>query len=181
MRKKAYRGIRVNDVDVVELAKGRGDEAVISGVDIGKFEFRAMLRWAGGEFERPWRVANPGEIPALVERLVVLSSGRSLRVAMEPSGTYGDALRQALHDAGLVVERISPKAAHARPGAAVGGAERHRHRLVVGGRQRDREREERRLVLPALRLRHVSDADPRLVVHDGARALPVGHDRVRRG
>jgi hypothetical protein len=43
-----------------------------------------MLRWAGGEFERPWRVANPGEIPALVERLVVLSSGRSLRVAMEP-------------------------------------------------------------------------------------------------
>ncbi len=112
MRRKAYRGIRVNDVDVVELAKGRGDEAVISGVDIGKFEFRVVLRWASGEFERPWRVANPDEIPALVERLVVLSSGRSLRVAMEPSGTYGDALRQALHDAGIVVERISPKAAH---------------------------------------------------------------------
>jgi hypothetical protein len=31
---------------------------------------------------------------------------------MEPSGIYGDALRQALADAGVAVQRISPKAAH---------------------------------------------------------------------
>jgi transposase len=112
MRRKAYRGIRVNDVDAVELSQRRRDEAVIAGVDVGKFELRAVLRWTSGEFERPWRVSNPGEVKVLVERLAVLSSGRSLRVALEPSGTYGDALRQALADAGIVVERISPKAAH---------------------------------------------------------------------
>jgi transposase len=52
------------------------------------------------------------EIPELVERLKQLGQGRQLRLALEPSGTYGDALRQALHAAGIAVERISPKAAH---------------------------------------------------------------------
>ena len=44
--------------------------------------------------------------------LVQLAQGRQLRVALEPSGTYGDPLRQALHDAGLPALRVSPKAAH---------------------------------------------------------------------
>jgi transposase len=47
-----------------------------------------------------------------VERLRQLRAERGLRVALEPSGTYGDALRQALTDAGLEVRRVSPKAAH---------------------------------------------------------------------
>jgi len=33
-------------------------------------------------------------------------------VGLEPSGTYGDALRQALSDAGIAARRVSPKAAH---------------------------------------------------------------------
>ena len=33
-------------------------------------------------------------------------------MALEPSGTYGDPLRQALSDAGIAVVRVSPKAAH---------------------------------------------------------------------
>ena len=70
-----------------------------------------MLRWAGdGEFERPWSVENPWEIGRLVEQLRGLRSGRPLRVGLEPSGTYGDALRQALGEAGREVLRVSPKA-----------------------------------------------------------------------
>src|SRR5712692_5833991 len=112
MRRKAYRGVRVNEIDGFELARQRPGEAVVVGVDVGKLDLRVVVRWADGQYERPWRVANPGEIQALSERLTVLAAGRSLRVALEPSGTYGDALRQALHDAGLVVLRISLKAAH---------------------------------------------------------------------
>ena len=41
-----------------------------------------------------------------------LKRGRQLTVAMEPTGTYGDVLRQALADAGIRVERVSPKVAH---------------------------------------------------------------------
>ena len=33
-------------------------------------------------------------------------------VALEPTGTYGDAVRQALTDAGLTVHRVSGKAVH---------------------------------------------------------------------
>ena len=40
------------------------------------------------------------------------SSPGSASVALEPSGTYGDPFRQALTDAGLNVQRVSPKAAH---------------------------------------------------------------------
>lgn len=39
-------------------------------------------------------------------------AGRQLVVAMESSGTYGDALRQALAEAGIVVQRVGTKAAH---------------------------------------------------------------------
>ena len=35
-----------------------------------------------------------------------------MRVALEPTGTYGDPLRQALSDAHLGAHRVSPKAAH---------------------------------------------------------------------
>jgi hypothetical protein len=35
-----------------------------------------------------------------------------LTVALEPSGTYGDALRQGLHDHSIATHRVSPKAAH---------------------------------------------------------------------
>src|SRR5262245_6224149 len=63
---------------------------------------------------------------------------------------------------------------------AVRGAERHRYCLVVGGRERDREGEQRRLILLAFLLGHGADADARLVVHDGAHPLAVGDGRVGR-
>ena len=71
-----------------------------------------MTRWQSGDFERPWRVKTPEEIPVLVDRLRDLAQGRPLLIAMESTGTYGDALRQALTDAGLVVHRVSGKAVH---------------------------------------------------------------------
>ena len=41
-----------------------------------------------------------------------VSAGRKLVVAMESSGTYGDALRQALADHQIKVQRVGGKAAH---------------------------------------------------------------------
>src|SRR5262249_47019922 len=69
-------------------------------------------RWADGRFERPWRVKNPWEIPALLEVVKRVKADRKLVVAFEPSGTYGEALRQALGDNGIEVQRVSGKAAH---------------------------------------------------------------------
>jgi transposase len=82
------------------------------GFDVGKRYVLAVVRWENGMFERPWLVENPGEIGLLVDQLCAIAHQRPLRLAMEPTGTYGDVLRQALSDAGLPLDRVGAKAAH---------------------------------------------------------------------
>jgi transposase len=112
MNKKAYRATHVNDVNWDQLARGRDGVGISLGVDVGKFDLWPVCRWADGRFERPWRVKNPQEVPALISVVKQMSVGRKLVVAMESSGTYGDALRQALADNKIEVQRVSGKAAH---------------------------------------------------------------------
>jgi transposase len=112
MRRKAYAAAHVNDVDVAKLVRGRDGLAVVAGIDVGKRNLFGVCRWADGWFERPWRAGNPGEIGELVMLLQRVGAGRKLVVAMESSGTYGDALRQALADAKIEVQRVSTKASH---------------------------------------------------------------------
>jgi len=112
MRRRTYGAVRVNDVDVVNLVQSNPGVKADLGIDVGKFELLAVCRWSDGRFERPWRVRNPTEIPELVRLIQQLRCGRELAVALEPSGTYGDALRQALGDAGVEVRRVNTKAAH---------------------------------------------------------------------
>jgi transposase len=112
MNKRAYRATCVNDVNWDQLAQGKEGLGISLGVDVGKYTLWAVCRWADGRFERPWRVKNPEEIPALLGLVKQVTVGRKLVVAMESSGTYGDALRQALADHGIKVQRVSGKAAH---------------------------------------------------------------------
>ena len=112
MSRRAYRATRVNDVSWEQLARGKESLGVALGVDVGKFDLFVVCRWTDGRFERPWRVRNPKEIPALVALVTQIKAEREALVAMEPSGTYGDALRQALADKEIAVQRVSGKAAH---------------------------------------------------------------------
>ena len=111
MNKKAYRAREVNRVSLEQVLLDREGLAARVGVDVGKFVVVVVVRWSDGRFERPWRVENPHELRVLTGLLRELGKGREMVVALEPTGTYGDALRQALHDAGLVVHRVSAKAA----------------------------------------------------------------------
>jgi transposase len=110
--KKAYRATDVKRVDLAAMVRGREGQAVEVGVDVAKREVLAVSRWREGSFLRPWSVENPGELMDFVGLLQRMRAGRELTVAMEPTGTYGDALRQALSEAGISVVRVSPKAAH---------------------------------------------------------------------
>src|SRR5713101_3272665 len=112
MHSKAYRATAVNRVDAGAIGQGHPGQPLTIGLDIGKYRLLAVARWPDAQFERPWLVAQPEQLPDLLALLRQLGQGHAVTVALEPSGTYGDALRQALHDAGLVVLRISPKAAH---------------------------------------------------------------------
>lgn len=111
MRNRAYRANDVKQVNAAELAARLPAGPVWIGLDVGKFRVLCVVRDADGRFERPWRIDCPKEIGMFVTKLKELAAARPLSVAMEPTGTYGDALRQALCDAGLEVRRVSGKAA----------------------------------------------------------------------
>lgn len=111
MKSKPYRGVFVNQIDPLSILAGRDGQAVDVGLDIGKRWIYVVLRWKDKDFGRPWKVRNPTELSALTRLLGEVGQGRRMTIAMEPTGTYGDALRQALADAKLAVRRVSPKAA----------------------------------------------------------------------
>jgi transposase len=112
MNKRVYCAIGIGHVEIDKIIEGRDRMSVVVGVDVGKLDLRVVPRWGDGRFEKPWGVVNPGQIPQLVERLKRLGQGRKLVVAMEPTGTYGDALRQALADARVELHLVSGKRAH---------------------------------------------------------------------
>jgi len=111
MRNRAYRATSVKQIEISEVVSRLAAGGVVVGLDIGKSSILCVVRDGTGHFERPWKVKNPMEIPDLVERLQELARHRSVDAAMESTGTYGDALRQALGDAGLSVRRVGGKAA----------------------------------------------------------------------
>lgn len=111
MRSKAYRAIAVNQIQLERMLQQRHEELVHAGLDVGKDHILCTLRWDAHDFERPWRCQKPNDLPLLVHTLQAVAQGRRLVVALEPTGTYGDALRQALGQAGLIAHRVSPKAA----------------------------------------------------------------------
>jgi transposase len=102
--------MRVKDVELEKVRWKRDGKAVSVGTDVSKGELVMMARWGPESYERPWKAENPGGIHELVALLKGLGEGREMGVAMEPSGTYGDPLRQALTEAGIPVYRVSPKA-----------------------------------------------------------------------
>jgi transposase len=112
MKRRAYRATEVKDVRLEEVMRSAPAGAATAGLDIGKYEILAVVRWKEGSFERPWKAQNPLEIEMLVGLLRDVADRGPLRVAMESTGTYGDALRAKLDQAGLEVHRVGGKAAH---------------------------------------------------------------------
>jgi len=112
MKRRAYRATEVKNVLLEEVLRSAPAGAATAGLDIGKYEVRAVVRWKEGSFERPWKARNTSEIEAVVGLLRKVADHRALIVAMESTGTYGDALRAKLDQAGLEVHRVGGKAAH---------------------------------------------------------------------
>jgi transposase len=110
-KSRAYRATNVKGVSLERVIQNGPAGAVSVGLDVGKEEIYAVMRWSDGTFERPWRALNPSEVPVLVEMLGKIGASRALTAAMESTGTYGDALRARLGQAGMALHRVSGKAA----------------------------------------------------------------------
>src|SRR5947209_6008763 len=95
MKSKAYRAGAVHHLDLDPLLLPRGATPVHAGPEVGKAHILCVLRWAADDFDRPWRCRNPADRALLAQLLQRVGQGRRLVVALEPTGTYGDALRHA--------------------------------------------------------------------------------------
>ncbi len=113
-RSRAYKRTDVKQVQLEALrdrAVELGSAGTAVGLDVGKHEIVACLRWPNANFERPWSIRNPHQIDDFLELLKMLKSTcQSLTVGLESTGTYGEAMRRALTTGGFDVHRISGKA-----------------------------------------------------------------------
>jgi transposase len=109
--RRAYKRVKVNAVEVDSLLSAAiGKHSAVLGLDIGKDEIVACLRWGMDDYERPWSVCNPVEIRELVELCKkIVNHGVELTIALESTGTYGDCVRLAMTKAGLSIKRIGGK------------------------------------------------------------------------
>ena len=111
MKKRTYRGVEVKKVNRGRLADALAGKDLVVGVDVGKEVCFGSLVGAeqGVQVTVKWK--SPWEDRTFVELLGGLGC-RSIEVAMEPSGTYGDPLRSLLWEAGVPVYRVGAKRSH---------------------------------------------------------------------
>lgn len=110
MSKRKYRAAKIQDIDLAKLsAELEGSRAIVA-VDVAKENFYAAIVDEKGQTHAIVKWVHPTQTRsflALVEHL-----GKRAEVVMEPSGTYGDAIRAALDRAGVSVFRVNPKRVH---------------------------------------------------------------------
>lgn len=112
MRKRTpYRTVQVKDVQVEKLSEMVRDQKVVVGIDNAKEVPVAAVMMKMDEVLVTFKWKQPKETREVVELLGRLGASK-VEVAMEPSGTYGDALRAQLWAAGMEVYRVSPKRVH---------------------------------------------------------------------
>jgi transposase len=112
MKKHIYRAVDVKALNLDELRKVVKNQKIVLGVDVAKEDFVAALMNEKREvlFTIKWK--HPIETGVLLDVMFHKLPWSSLDVAMEPSGTYGDALRALFLGNGIKVYRVSPKRCH---------------------------------------------------------------------
>ena len=111
MKKGTYRAVEVKTVNVEKLSKAIGGGRLVFAVDVGKEVPFAQLLNDQGESLVTVKWKQPSQTLEVVAWLGQLGASR-VEGVMEPSGTYGDALRAQMLAAGHEVYRVSPKKVH---------------------------------------------------------------------
>ena len=112
MSKRTYRSVSVNAVDVPGLVDRVRGLSVVMAIDVAKRDFKAALM----ERDKPvmttlsWRA--PDDTRKFVSLVGALKEVAKVEVALEPTGTYGDALRTLITGLGVPVFKVSTKHSH---------------------------------------------------------------------
>lgn len=140
MKSRPYKATSVKSVCVAELVRERNGTRCDVGLDTSKSDILVVIRWSYGALERPWRV-KMSELPNLVHKLKELGDGREMVIAMEPTGTYADPVRQALHDAGRELVQSASRTIGVRSqGSDVTQVQRYARRALETRREVNRSK-----------------------------------------
>jgi transposase len=111
MKKRSYKATIINHVKHSAVASAVQGQRVVFGIDIAKDVCFGRLVTEEREVVVTVKWHQLTETRQLLGFLTSLPAKR-IEAAMEPSGTYGDALRYQLKRAGLEVYRVSGKRCH---------------------------------------------------------------------
>jgi transposase len=111
MKKRRYSATNVKQANWERIADLAAGQHVVFGVDVAKDDFFGVLMKSDRSVIETLKWVHPQQSRELGAHLLELQA-RELEVVMEPSGTYGDALRSYLTASGLAVFRVSPKRVH---------------------------------------------------------------------
>lgn len=111
MRKYNYRAEKFQQVNWGQLREQTLGERLILAIDVAKKDFFVALMRPDQTVLKTIRWSHPQQSRALLEQLASLGTER-LEAVLEPTGTYGDALRYQLRALGAHIYRVSPKRVH---------------------------------------------------------------------
>lgn len=114
MKKRTYRSTGIQDLAASEVVKLLGEklEAIVA-IDIAKQKMVFALASMAGQTLKLVRFEHPTQTRMFLALLdVLVAAGVRLDIVMEPTGSYGDALRYQLASRSLPIFQVDPKRCH---------------------------------------------------------------------
>ena len=110
MSKRTYRAKNVNDIDWGQMKIILKSSRCLLAIDIAKEEQFGYLTDFEQSHNQLFKWKHPQQTSVLIDALLDL--GVDMQVAMESTGTYGDALRYQFVRSGFRVYQVSAKRVH---------------------------------------------------------------------
>lgn len=111
MKKVKYKATNVNKLDWAKVGEQVRNQEVLFSIDVAKTDFVGLLRTRDDDLIQLIKWTHPHDTSHLLNELKELKATR-LEAVMEPTGTYGDALRWQLTKRSIPVYRVNPKHVH---------------------------------------------------------------------
>jgi transposase len=110
--KRSYTTVDVERFEVAALVPMLTVGCIVA-IDVAKTKFVAAIATADGDVLKLIRFEHPRQTPLFLRVLSTIAEAeRQPKVVMEPTGTYGDAVRYQCHQLGLAVHMMPPKHTH---------------------------------------------------------------------
>jgi transposase len=113
-RKRTYSTQCVDRVSVEQVAPSLESGCIVA-LDVAKEKFAGALVSSQGATVKLFRFEHPKQTRlflAMVVELQRVLGAAKVKVAMEPTGTYGDAIRYQLEQVGVPIWMVAPKKTH---------------------------------------------------------------------